>query len=165
MTRRPVLHHTPCSPRRGRCLHRPVLPHLVYPPPVGRGALTPPPHRTPCNAFVGATLAVARPLHLLLRFRRGRCLHRPDLVFFAPTAGHAGPALQKCPVGRYPCVPPPYRTPCKNYVIARAHRARGNPPLPSPKFSQNIFDFPLDKGPKCDYNALNFKRQTCEEEE
>ena len=35
----------------------------------------------PCNAFVGATLAVACPLHLLLRFRRGRCLHRPDRFF------------------------------------------------------------------------------------
>ena len=27
--------------------------------------------------------------------RRGRCLHRPDLVFFALPAGHTGPALQK----------------------------------------------------------------------
>ena len=30
--------------------------------------------RTSCNPSVGATLAVARPLHLLLRFRRGRRL-------------------------------------------------------------------------------------------
>ena len=36
---------------------------------------------------------------------------------------------------------------------------------PHPKISRKIFDFPLDKGPKCDYNAFNFKRQTCEEEE
>ena len=35
------------------------------------------PLRTPCNAFVGATLAVARPLHLLLRFRRGGRLCPP----------------------------------------------------------------------------------------
>ena len=37
----PVLHHTPCTPHRGRCLHRPVLPHLLYPP-VGRGSPCPP---------------------------------------------------------------------------------------------------------------------------
>ena len=40
-----------------------------------------PAHCTPCNAFVGATLAVARPLHLLLRFRRGRRPRRPDRLF------------------------------------------------------------------------------------
>ena len=40
-----------------------------------------PAHCTSCCAFVGVTLAVARPLHLLLRFRRGRCLHRPDRFF------------------------------------------------------------------------------------
>lgn len=38
--------------------------------------------------------------------------------------------------------------------------------LTAPKiFSKNFFAPPLDKGKKYDYNALNFKRQTCEEEE
>ena len=148
--------------RRGR---RPLR-HSIGKRCVGVGLLDDPPRACTDSHVIRRGDPCGRPpIAPLVTLRRGRCLHRPDLVFFAPTAGHAGPALQKCPVGRDPCVPPPYRTPCKNYVIARAHRARGNPPLPSPKFSQNIFDFPLDKGPKCDYNALNFKRQTCEEEE
>ena len=38
--------------------------------------------------------------------------------------------------------------------------------LTAPKiFSKNSSPSPLDKGKKYDYNALNFKRQTCEEEE
>ena len=34
------------------------------------------------------------PTHHKIRFRRGRCLHRPESSFPAPTAGHTGPALQ-----------------------------------------------------------------------
>ena len=33
-------------------------------------------------------------MHHKIRFRRGRCLHRPDRLFPAPPAGHTGPALQ-----------------------------------------------------------------------
>ena len=39
------------------------------------------------NPSVGATLAVARPLHLLLRFRRGRCLHRPATKTYLLSVG------------------------------------------------------------------------------
>ena len=51
--------------RRGGRPRRPVLPH-------------------PLNAFVGATLAVARPWHLLLHFRRGGRLCPPARVCTAP---------------------------------------------------------------------------------
>ena len=34
------------------------------------------------------------PTHFLQPLRRGRCPHRPDRFFPAPTAGHTGPALQ-----------------------------------------------------------------------
>ena len=62
---------------------------------------------------------------------------------FFRTPGRAhGPCPAKMVVGRDPCVPPPYRTPCKNYVIARAHRTRGNPYLPIPNFLK-IFSISL----------------------
>ena len=110
--RTPHPHKKPMS-LRGQCEHCPwqsVPPVPMAPLPKGGWhgeAVTGEfrsPLRTPCNAFVGATLAVARPLHLLLRFRR------------------AGPM---CPAA--------HRTPCKNHVIARAQSARGNPYPPSPR--------------------------------
>ena len=70
---------TPCNPSVGAGFY----------PARGRGRA--PPLRTSCSPSVGATLAVARPYN---PFRRGRCPHRPEPSFPAPTAGHTGPALQ-----------------------------------------------------------------------
>ena len=51
---------------------------------VGADSPDDPFYRTPCNAFVGATLAVARPWHLLLHFRRGGRLCPPAWACTAP---------------------------------------------------------------------------------
>ena len=69
--------------------------------------------------------ASVRPTALHVTFRRGRCPHRPVL-----------PRLLLCiRRGRPPGRPTRLCTAllAKNDVIARAHRARGNPHLPSPK--------------------------------
>ena len=69
---------------------------------VGADAYIGPPHRTSCNASVGATLAVARSTAPLVPLRRGRPPGRPARFRTAPHV--------------------------KSPVIARAHRPRGNPP-------------------------------------
>ena len=54
---------------------------------------------------VGATLAVARPLHLLLRFRRGRCLHRPAVPTPCKKPCHCEPVTDVTGVAIRPPVP------------------------------------------------------------
>ena len=68
---------------------------------VGADAYIGPPHRTPCNPSVGATLAVARgrgrapPLRTTrYTFFGAGVLDGPTRIFPAPPAGHTGPALQ-----------------------------------------------------------------------
>ena len=126
MSRRPVLQALLVTVRRGRCLHRPAA-GAPCNAPVGAGFY---PARDPRRHFlypsVGATLAVARPTDFLQTIRRGGrlcppadsagtpchalrragCPHPADQSCIALPAGHTGPALQKCPVGRDPCVPP-----------------------------------------------------------
>ena len=98
--------------------------------PVPLGAVSEADWGIPCRhslyPSVGATLAVARPTDFLQTIRRGGrlcppaihagtpchalrragCPHPADRSCLALPAGHTGPALQKCPVGRDPCVPP-----------------------------------------------------------
>ena len=125
----------------------------ITPPPYGRPSWSPA-HCTSCTPSVWATLAVARPLHLLLRFRRGRRPRRPD-PNFSRTYGRAhGPCPTRCcvigpgrtgasaptnrSVGRGALTLPPdlHRTPCKNPVIAKPVTdvtGCGNPSTPPPK--------------------------------
>ena len=124
----------------------------------------------PCNAFVGATLAVARPLHLLLRFRRGRRPRRPD-PNFSRTYGRAhGP----CPTRR--CVIEAGRTessaPTSISVGATLAVARGRgraPPLRTscnPSVGAGVLDGPTGffrtrQGTRAlPYKALRYRGRT-----
>ena len=93
-----------------------------------------------------------RPGDFLLPGTMAIMLSMESMIAISSRRGGGGRQTFPVPLSRRhkkpPCVGadahigPLKRTPCKKYVIARAHRARGNPPLPIPKFLK-IFSFPL----------------------
>ena len=70
---------------------------------------------SPCLRIVSASTAAGRLRGPALArrgeegcyvYRAAGCGHTPPPITHRPPAGHAGPALQKFPVGRHPCAPP-----------------------------------------------------------
>ena len=126
----------------------------ITPPPYGRPSWSPA-HCTSCNPSVGATLAVARPLHLLQPIRRGRRPRRPDPNFSAPGRAHGPCPTRRCvigggrtessaptnrSVGRGALTPPPdlHRTSCKTLSLRTSDRFTAvaiRPPRPRKCFS------------------------------
>ena len=67
------------------------------------------------------------PTHPEIRFRRGRCLHRPEPSFPTLPGRAHGPCPTKIPCRAAPMCAALHRTSVKRNVIAGAQTARGNP--------------------------------------
>ena len=125
--------------RRGR---RPLR-HSIGKRCVGVGLLDDPPRACPDSHVIRRGDPCGRPpIAPLVALSEGPLPTSARPGFFRTHGRAHGPCPTKTVVGRDPCVPPPYRTPCKNYVIAGARR-RGNPPLPSPQNFLKNFSFSL----------------------
>ena len=178
---------TPALSLRSQCVHwlwQSVTPVPKAPLPKGgwHGAAVTggfrSPLRTPCNAPVGATLAVARPLHLLLRFRRGGVSspRRPITTAF-PVMCHCETS-DRChwlwqsasPVPKAPLPKggwhgeavtggfrSPLRTPCNAFVGATLAVARGRGRAPPLRTIKN----PLHRADRVVRPYKEFRRGRC----